>query len=154
YHRARDLLVKLEASKEILNKYQVITPKDLEVPKDITEENQFGQSSDVLPWFWRVGVNNNSPSSLSWDQEGMSHKFYLILWLKAKARYDQWGEEMRMVTNEMLWTTLWFQHRERVWENRWVEAVEVGHKAYAAKQRSVWERFRLRVQEKFNNLSG
>ncbi|KAF8547396.1 hypothetical protein OG21DRAFT_1382406, partial [Imleria badia] len=145
YHRARDSLVKLEASKEILNKYQVITPKDLVVPQDITEENRFGQSLDVLPWFWRVEVNDNSPSSLSWDQEGM------VSWLKAKARYDQWSEEMQMVTNKMLWTTLWFQHRERVWENRWVEAVEVGHKAYAAKQRSVWERFRLRAQEKFNN---
>lgn len=51
YHRARESLFHLEASQDILQKYQLIKPDELGVSKDITEENQFGQSSDILPWF-------------------------------------------------------------------------------------------------------
>lgn len=54
YHRARESLCHLEAPQDILQKYQVIKPDELGVSKDITEENRFGQGSDVVPWFWRI----------------------------------------------------------------------------------------------------
>ena len=57
YHRARESLSHLEASQDILQKYQPIKPNELGVSKDIIEENRFGQSSDILPWFWRIGGN-------------------------------------------------------------------------------------------------
>ena len=49
YHRAREALIQLQASKDILQRYQPIKSEELGVSKDITEENRFGQSSDVLP---------------------------------------------------------------------------------------------------------
>ena len=49
YHRAQEALIQLQASKDILQRYQPIKPEELGVSKDITEENRFGQSSDVLP---------------------------------------------------------------------------------------------------------
>ena len=57
-----------------------------------------------------------------------------------------------MVSHEMLWTVLWFQDKERVWEKRWSKADEPGQKAYAAKQRKVWESFRIKAEERFGSL--
>ncbi|KAG6372678.1 hypothetical protein JVT61DRAFT_7438 [Boletus reticuloceps] len=51
YHWARETLIQLQASQDILQRYQLIKCEELRVAKDITEENHFGQSSDVLPWF-------------------------------------------------------------------------------------------------------
>jgi hypothetical protein len=68
YHRARESLSRLETSQEIVQKYQLIKPDELGVSKDITEENWFGQSSDSLPWFWRIGGSRPGPSDV-WDEE-------------------------------------------------------------------------------------
>ena len=65
YHRAREALIQLQASKDILQRYQLIKPEELGVSKDITEENRFGQSSDVLPWFWHIGDRISAP----WNEE-------------------------------------------------------------------------------------
>jgi hypothetical protein len=32
-----------------------ITPEDMKMSGDITEENRIGQRSSVLAWFWRLG---------------------------------------------------------------------------------------------------
>jgi hypothetical protein len=68
YHRARESLSRLEASQDILQKYQLIKPEELGVSKDITEENRFGQGSDILPWFWRIG-GSQLESSDEWNEE-------------------------------------------------------------------------------------
>jgi len=68
YHRARESLSRLEASQDVLQKYQLIKPNELGVSKDITEENRFGQGSDLLPWFWRIGGSQVEPSSV-WNDE-------------------------------------------------------------------------------------
>ena len=68
YHRARESLSRLETSQDILQKYQLIKPDELGVSKDITEENRFGQGSDILPWFWRIKGSQNEPSG-EWEEE-------------------------------------------------------------------------------------
>jgi hypothetical protein len=68
YHRARESLSRLEASREILQNYQPIKLDELKVSKDITEENRFGQGSDILPWFWRIGGNQSGPTGI-WNDE-------------------------------------------------------------------------------------
>ena len=68
YHRARESLSRSEVSQDILQKYQVIKPDELGVSKDITEENRFGQSSDSLPWFWRIGGSQLGSPGV-WDEE-------------------------------------------------------------------------------------
>ena len=50
---------------------------------------------------------------------------------------------------EMLWTTLWFKHHEEAWERRYKTYPKPGLKAYAAKQKNVWERFREKAEERF-----
>ena len=72
YHRARESLSRLGASQDILQKYQLIKPDELGVSKDITEENRLGQSSDILPWFWRIGGSQPGPSKI-WNEECECH---------------------------------------------------------------------------------
>jgi len=69
--------------------------------------------------------------------------------LKARARYERWKEELQIVKHEMFWTTLWFKHHEQEWERRYKTYPNPGLKAYAAKQKNVWKRFREKAEEKF-----
>jgi len=72
-----------------------------------------------------------------------------VSWLKAKARYDRWSEELRMVQHEMFWTTLWFRHQEKEWERRFTVNTQPGHQAYAAKQQALWGNFVKKAEEGF-----
>jgi hypothetical protein len=64
--------------------------------------------------------------------------------LRAKARHEHWSEEITILTHEMNWTELWFQHPVQVWEQRRLVASlnqSQGHQVYAAKQVWVWTKF-------------
>jgi hypothetical protein len=37
---------------------------------------------------------------------------YRVNWLKAKARWNRWEEELSLVQHEMGWTIGWFKHQE------------------------------------------
>ncbi|KIK73727.1 hypothetical protein PAXRUDRAFT_20549 [Paxillus rubicundulus Ve08.2h10] len=89
YHRAQKALQNLGASPDALGRFKLILPADLSVDKEVTEENRFGQGSDRLAWFWHV-----SGSSTPWTQE-----FYRVSWLKSKARFKRWEEELELVQN-------------------------------------------------------
>ncbi|KAN0086260.1 hypothetical protein V8E55_007394 [Tylopilus felleus] len=44
--------------------------------------------------------------SSDWNNE-----FFRVSWLKSRARYERWREELEMVKHEMMWTTLWFKNQ-------------------------------------------
>ncbi|KAF9232933.1 hypothetical protein BU15DRAFT_67025 [Melanogaster broomeanus] len=58
---------------------------------------------------------------------------YKINWLKAKARYCRWKDELELVRHEMYWVVKWFQGQELEWKRRARESVE-GLKAYAERK--------------------
>jgi hypothetical protein len=62
YRRAQNALRQLDANQEILDKYKDIQKTDLKVNTDMVEENRFGQRSDTLAWFWRMGPQSQSDS--------------------------------------------------------------------------------------------
>jgi hypothetical protein len=67
-----------------------------------------------------------------------------VNWLRARARYQRWKEEIEILKHEMIWTELWFEHQREVWERREHDAMKSrqnGHQAYAAKQVWVWTQF-------------
>jgi hypothetical protein len=76
-------------------------------------------------------------------------KVHRVSWLKARARYERWKEELEIVEHEMVWIILWFKHYEQEWERRRKTYPKSGLQAYAAKQKDVWERFRKRAEESF-----
>src|SRR6266403_1669306 len=56
------------SKQDIQRKYQLIKPNELGVSKDVTEENWFGQGSNILPWFWRIGESQLGPPDV-WNEE-------------------------------------------------------------------------------------
>jgi len=61
YRQARNALQCLDLDPEYQGTLRDITDDDLKVSGDITDERRFGQRSDTLPWFWRVG-DRSDPS--------------------------------------------------------------------------------------------
>ena len=58
YQRAWQAL-KSVGTPEDLAVYQKLEDKDLVVIKDITKAKHFGQGSDSLAWFWRIGPSED-----------------------------------------------------------------------------------------------
>jgi hypothetical protein len=82
----------------------------------------------------------------------MTYLVYRVNWLKAKARFDRWKEELFLVKNEMQWTMLWFQNEANVWKERSEmedDDLPKGHKAYALKQQKLWNEFLTKSSERF-----
>ena len=63
YRHARSALQRLDFDPEYLVTLLDITDDDLTVAGDLTDEGRFGQRSDTLPWFWRIGdtVDSSGP---------------------------------------------------------------------------------------------
>ena len=163
YQRAWLALTSVGTAEDLLF-YQKLQEKDLVVVKDITMAKRFGQGSETLAWFWRIGPSKDSMTG-EWMEEcecnqliPFSHLTYLCLvfrvnWLRAKARVDRWQEEQTLVKHEMEWTTLWFKNQAKLWRERSErEDIDLspGHKSYAAKQHKLWNAFHRKSSEILN----
>ena len=76
-------------------------------------------------------------------------------WLRAKARYDRWDEDLVTIRHEMGWTVRYFRHQSGKWEKRGMASSEVGkegHAAYAKKQAGMWSQFATEGTRKFGTL--
>ncbi|KAG2126646.1 hypothetical protein BD769DRAFT_1357508 [Suillus cothurnatus] len=76
---------------------------------------------------------------------------YRVNWLKAKARWNRWEEELSLVQHEMGWTIGWFKYQEEKWHQQWNEAMKSGHQPYAYRQVLVWKAFVMEAEEKFKD---
>jgi hypothetical protein len=54
YDNAQKALIRLDIGKDYLSTLQDITPEDMKMAGDVTEENRVGQRSRMLAWFWRL----------------------------------------------------------------------------------------------------
>jgi hypothetical protein len=77
-----------------------------------------------------------------------------VNWLRTKARSKRWEEEVLILKHEMKWTTLWFGHQKKKWEERMDGARKLGHHAYAAKQAWIWSQFFEHAQKEFGRIKG
>ncbi|KAG1732280.1 hypothetical protein EDB19DRAFT_1831399 [Suillus lakei] len=148
YCRSRAAMQHLGADSDTLALYQPLKAQDLVVSKEVTEENRHGQGSDRLTWFWRINNAEDSQKN-QWIMNVInlfsSFQAYCVNWLKAKARYDRWSEELKLVQHEMFWTVSWFGTRR----SRADKSIKDGHKAYAEKQASMWAKFSAKGLKNF-----
>jgi hypothetical protein len=80
---------------------------------------------------------------------------YRINWLRAKARFDRWDEELITVCHEMKWTVMWFGHQAGEWRRRAEQSQLIGKQglqAYAEKQVVMWETFREEAVKGFRGM--
>jgi hypothetical protein len=67
YQRAFGALKTIGTPEDLLL-YQALEEKHLVVVKDITNAKRFGQGSETLAWFWRIGPSKNSMTG-QWMEE-------------------------------------------------------------------------------------
>jgi hypothetical protein len=67
YERAWEALNSIGIAEDLLV-YQKLNVSDLKTVKDITMAKRYGQGSDALAWFWRIGPSEDSITG-EWMQE-------------------------------------------------------------------------------------
>ncbi|KAG1723996.1 uncharacterized protein EDB91DRAFT_1087649 [Suillus paluster] len=112
YSRARAAMLHLGADSDTVAVYQPLKPQDL--------------------------VDNNAEDS---QKNIWMNEFYHVNWLKVKARYDHWSEELKLVQHEMFWTISWFWTQEERWRVQADESIKNGNRAYAERRASMWAEF-------------
>src|SRR5882762_2147181 len=58
YNNTQKALIRLDIDRNYLSILQDITPEDMKMAGDVTEENRVGQRSSMLAWFWRLGSDS------------------------------------------------------------------------------------------------
>lgn len=65
-----------------------------------------------------------------------------MIWLRAKARYDRWEEELKLLPKEMSWTVASFRYKGEAWSHRAEKYKDQvgkdGHYSYALRQVAMW----------------
>ena len=124
YDHARQALKQLDFDREYLETLKDITREDMKMAGDVMEENQVGQCSSMLAWFWRLGEESAledtemnprlkeckqimSVMGIQMTEEGT---VYRVNWLQAKARFKRWKEEHNLVRHGMVWTVKYFKN--------------------------------------------
>ena len=168
YRYARSALQRLQIEPEYLATLHDVTEDDMKVAGDLTDEGRFNQRSDTLAWFWRIGQTDNSDGPRM--QECMSDNLtwfyfqtnpclvYRVSWLRAKARFSRWSEELRIVGYEMQWTVNWFRWKEEQWRLRLNEMDDEerppGLECYCHKQMALWGSLANQAETQFTNVLG
>jgi hypothetical protein len=75
YRIARQALVDLGASADVLAKFPPLRKEDCKMGGDVEEENRVGQRSDHVSWIWRVN-NRGTFNKDEWQQEGDCFLFW------------------------------------------------------------------------------
>jgi hypothetical protein len=73
---------------------------------------------------------------------------YRVHWLRSRARFHRWQEELRLTTNEMEWTTRFFLAKSQEWM-RYTAGLSAGHIAYAERQGAMWKEMGEQARSQF-----
>src|SRR5882724_5292586 len=104
---------------------------------------------------WR---NVRRTTSTSCVQDLNKFLVYRVSWLRAKARFNRWSEELEIVGHEMKWTVNWFRWKEEQWRLRLHELDNEerppGLDCYCHKQMALWSALADQAQTQFTNTLG
>ncbi|KAG1884252.1 hypothetical protein F4604DRAFT_1878716 [Suillus subluteus] len=149
YTKTRKQMMKLEPGQDQLQKYKPLLREQLKISTAVGDPNARGQRNKSLAWFWSVEVDLGGPDQY-WNEE-----FYRVHWLRAKALWDQWKEEMTLVQLEMDWTCNYFSWRATQWGDRMWESLEKrlpGHACYSRRQSQMYSLLAQDAQAAFQDL--
>src|SRR3954463_5595520 len=105
YRQARQAMLNLGASDDIISSYKDLSTDDLKVSTAVQESNARGQRNQELSWIWRTGgvCHDGDDTYLT---ECKSSYFSVICcpvlslavvfrvnWIRARCRRDRWQEE-------------------------------------------------------------
>ncbi|KAG1867096.1 hypothetical protein C8R48DRAFT_747493 [Suillus tomentosus] len=149
YTKTRKQMMKLEPGQDQLQKYKPLLREQLKISTAVGDPNARGQRNESLAWFLSVEVDLGGPDQ-SWNEE-----FYRVHWLRAKALWDRWREEMLLVKLEMDWTCKFFLWKTTQWGEHMQGSLEKrlpGHGCYAGRQSQMYSLLAQDAQAAFQDL--
>ncbi|KDQ49396.1 hypothetical protein JAAARDRAFT_143485, partial [Jaapia argillacea MUCL 33604] len=149
YTHCQDAMVRLGASKAMLQKYRILDKSHCQVTTGIIDDHtKRGTRNTVLPWIWSMGDDNDVKGRHLTD-------FVRLHWLRAKAMRNHWQEELTLIMHEMTWASAYFAHRSREWDSRArdpSQSLSSGHKCYAMWQAEMWKMFATTAINEFTKI--
>jgi hypothetical protein len=166
YMRARQAIVDLGADAFLLDRYKVLSRKDLSVKTSVIAPHVRGQRNKSLPWFWTMDVRRDTDvrawmedctcfSAHTRLKKVILHAVYRVHWLRAKAQKMRWIEELQCLQVEMESAVRFFRHQEQIWEvkqNLIEPQSQPGHAAWAERQSAMWRSMAMQAEAKFTTL--
>ncbi|KAH8984880.1 hypothetical protein EDB86DRAFT_2810519, partial [Lactarius hatsudake] len=79
-----------------------------------------------------------------------------VHWLRAKAQFEQWKEELHSIHNEAVWIPAYFHSKAECWKAWMDDAAQAqlpGHKAYASHQAHAWEELSRSSMKSLKNIT-
>ncbi|KAG1851351.1 hypothetical protein DFJ58DRAFT_842233 [Suillus subalutaceus] len=149
YTKTRKQMMQLEPGQDQVQKYKPLLREQLKISTAVGDPNARGQRNESLAWFWSVEVDLGGPDH-SWNEE-----FYRVHWLRAKALWDRWKEEMMLVQLEMDWTCNIFLWKATQWGDRMRESLVKhlpGHACYSGRQSQMYSLLAQDAQAAFQDL--
>ena len=130
-------------------------------------QRRYGQRSDALPWFWIIGEPVGTCGSRMQEHKFPNHSLFLrtnlvlvyrVSWLRAKAHFFWWSEELRLVGYKMQWMVNWFWWKGGEWKKRLGYVTNEdrlpGLDCYCHKQIVLWGTLADQVSTKFSTVLG
>ncbi|KAG1765179.1 hypothetical protein EV702DRAFT_1051123 [Suillus placidus] len=149
YTKTRKQMMKLEPGQEQLQKYKPLLREQLKISTAVGDPNARGQRNESLAWFWSIEVDLGGPDQ-SWNEE-----FYRVHWLRAKALWNRWREELILVKLEMDWTRNFFLWKATQWADQMQESLDkhlLGHACYSGRQSQMYSLLAQDAQAAFQDL--
>jgi hypothetical protein len=168
YGRARAAMVRLNAGDDVLSKFQILLKEDVKASTAMINPNTSGSSTLRLSWIWQTrplsaagGADTMREcaclkliTDVSWTDIDLALKVQRVHWLRARAQMKRWSEELTLLKYEMEWTTRYFLHHYKKWQDRaTVPHPHMGPKAYAARQSAQWRQMACEVERVFSAVN-
>ena len=74
-----------------------------------------------------------------------------VHWLRARAQFMRWQEEVKLTTYEMQWTVSFFVHYSHKWERE--PGSSAGHSAYFKRKQAMWQDLAISADRAFRLLN-
>ncbi|EUC54721.1 hypothetical protein RSOL_068660 [Rhizoctonia solani AG-3 Rhs1AP] len=134
YNNSRGALLRHSAKESDPKTYLEMKNGDLRRLDDYLEESKgLGQGYESIAWIWRPA---NTPHEEAWQAEALKTE-----WFRARQRYRQWEEELKLVKREMVMTVRSYEHRASVWDRKsQANSLNNGMAEYAARRSDYFSR--------------
>jgi hypothetical protein len=175
YARCRARIVRLGADPGIQTRLRPLSPNDVRASTAIINPNEPGSTRLRLSWIWQTaggprfglaenaGAGADDSASTRECKFSISRNIYLLIysivqrvhWLRARAQFLRWQEEVTLINYEMQWTVRFFIHKSRSWAEivDRANSPKAGGLAYARRKHAMWEGLARKADRTFTLLN-
>jgi hypothetical protein len=175
YSKCRSRILALGADWDTLSRLNILSPSDIGASTAVVNPNEPGSSRIQLSWIWQTAGGHrfglSSDGNIGADiisgagdriiecncfiSQYLIDSYYSLVrrihWLRARAQYKRWQEEVTITRYEMQWTVAYFAYNGDKWEDRL--DTSAGANAYANRKKTMWHQMALRADKAFRLLN-